>query len=129
MYKGCTWGVQGVLTGCTMEKTVGIPGASGVHPLYTVLRADEYGLAVHQIEGLWNPHGGKFTPKGAPGLDNGYPEKDGVFQMPMRDFVQQFSGRAFEAAELPATRLLAEQVAPVVTRVVRATGNGRRSLC
>ena len=46
VYKGCTLGVRGVRTGCTMAKPVGIRGASGVHPLYTVLRADEYGLAV-----------------------------------------------------------------------------------
>ena len=39
VYKGCTLGVRGVLTGCTMAKPVGFPGASGVHPLYTVLRA------------------------------------------------------------------------------------------
>jgi len=35
-----------------MEKRVCFPGASGVHPLYTVLREHEYGMAVHQIEGL-----------------------------------------------------------------------------
>ena len=35
-----------------MAKPVGIRGASGVHPLYTVLRAREYDLAVPQIEGL-----------------------------------------------------------------------------
>jgi len=41
VYKGCTLGVRGVRTGCTMAKPVGIRGASGVHPLYTVLSADE----------------------------------------------------------------------------------------
>ena len=48
-------GVRGVRTGCTMAKPVGIRGASGVHPLYTALRAHEYGLAVHQIEGFVAP--------------------------------------------------------------------------
>ena len=46
VYKGCTLGVRGVRTGCTMPKPVGIRGASGVHPLYTVLRAHEYGLSI-----------------------------------------------------------------------------------
>ena len=48
-------GVRGVRIGCTMAKPVGIRGASGVHPLYTVLRGHEYGLAGHQIEGLVAP--------------------------------------------------------------------------
>jgi hypothetical protein len=45
---------------------------------------------------LWNPHGGKFTPKGPAGLTNGYPEKDGMFSLPTSAFVRQFSGMAFE---------------------------------
>ena len=55
VYKGCTLGVRGVRTGCTMSKSVGIRRASGVHPLYTVLRAHEYGLAGQQMEGLVAP--------------------------------------------------------------------------
>ena len=54
VYKGCTLGVRGVRTGCTMAKSVGIRGASGVHPLYTVLRADEYGMAVQTGADLGN---------------------------------------------------------------------------
>ena len=57
-------GVRGVRTGCTMAKTVGIRGASGVHPLYTVPRGREYGLAVPQIEGLGAP--APFQPSAFP---------------------------------------------------------------
>jgi hypothetical protein len=48
---------------------------------------------------LWNPHGGNFTPKGPPGPARGYPEKDGLFSVPVSAFVQQFSGMAFETIE------------------------------
>ena len=37
----CTRGVQGMLTGCTRVRPVCIPGASGVHPLYTARGARE----------------------------------------------------------------------------------------
>jgi hypothetical protein len=84
-----------LMTCGTLKTTT--PGLTSNHA-YAVLDYDAKTDAVT----LWNPHGGKFTPKGAPGLENGYPEKDGVFQIPVRDFVQQFSGMAFEAAELPA---------------------------
>jgi len=51
---------------------------------------------------LWNPHGGSFRPKGKAGLETGYAQRDGIFQMPLNDFVQQFSGMAFELTETPA---------------------------
>jgi len=45
---------------------------------------------------LWNPHGQTFSPKGTPGLQNGYPTKEGRFTMPLTDFMQAFAGLAFE---------------------------------
>jgi hypothetical protein len=45
---------------------------------------------------LWNPHGGTFSPKGPVGLTNGYPQKEGVFSVPVNALVNQFSGMASE---------------------------------
>lgn len=52
---------------------------------------------------LWNPHGQTFTPKGAPGLLNGYPTREGQFTMPLPEFMQAFAGLAFET-KLASTR-------------------------
>jgi hypothetical protein len=48
---------------------------------------------------IWNPHGQDFTPKGAAGLEHGYPTKDGQFEMPLPEFVRVFAGLAFEVLE------------------------------
>jgi hypothetical protein len=48
---------------------------------------------------VWNPHGQNFTPKGSPNLENGYPTKDGKFEMPLPEFVKVFAGLAFEVLE------------------------------
>lgn len=45
---------------------------------------------------LWNPHGGAFTPKGDPGLANGYPMKDGFFEMGLSEWTVQFEAMAYE---------------------------------
>lgn len=54
---------------------------------------------------IWNPHGDDFTPKGAPGPAYGYPRKAGLFSIPTADFVNQYSGVAFEVtkADAPVT--------------------------
>lgn len=74
------------------------PTTPGITPnhAYAVLGYDEKSDKVK----LWNPHGGTFKPKGAEGLENGYPQADGIFQMPVAEFVQQFSGMAFEVVEV-----------------------------
>jgi thiol-disulfide isomerase/thioredoxin/tetratricopeptide (TPR) repeat protein len=59
---------------------------------YALLRYDSKTDTVD----LWNPHGNNFKPKGPPGLTNGYPTKDGLFTVPLDDFVQQFTGVSFE---------------------------------
>ncbi|WP_020471966.1 C2 family cysteine protease [Zavarzinella formosa] len=67
------------------------PGLTPNHA-YAVLGYDEKTDAIR----VWNPHGGAFTPKGKFGLENGYPMKDGIFMIPVSDFVKQFAGLAFE---------------------------------
>ncbi len=62
---------------------------------YAILGYDEKTDALK----LWNPHGDNFTPKGEPGKTTGYVRKDGVFSIPINDFVDIFSGAAFERAE------------------------------
>ena len=68
-----------------------VPGISGGHA-YAVLG---YNAVSDQIQ-LWDPHGDTFTPNGKAGRKNGYPRKDGVFWMPLRMFVKQYAGLAFE---------------------------------
>lgn len=41
---------------------------------------------------VFNPWGNNFTPKGAPGLANGYPTKLGLFTVPLDQFQQAFTG-------------------------------------
>lgn len=45
---------------------------------------------------VWNPHGNNFTPKGPPGLKNGYATKSGIFKVPCADFVQIFHSLEIE---------------------------------
>jgi hypothetical protein len=49
---------------------------------------------------LWNPHGQDFAPHGAEGPENGYVTKHGVFEIPLSEFVKQFSGMAFEVPDV-----------------------------
>ncbi len=84
-----------LMTCGTLKTTT--PGLTPGHA-YAVLGYD----AKTDLVKLWNPHGGSFTPKGPTGLAKGYPMKDGVFQMPVADWVQQFSGMAFEVTAVAA---------------------------
>jgi hypothetical protein len=47
-----------------------------------------------------DPHGQDFSPKGDPGLKNGYLTQKGVFQAPLTEVVQFVGGFAFEQAAL-----------------------------
>jgi hypothetical protein len=80
---------------CGTTKTT-TPGLTPNHA-YAVL---DYTSASDRLK-LWNPHGGSFTPKGEPGAKHGYPVRDGVFEIPLSEFVQEFSGLAVETS-LPA---------------------------
>ena len=58
-------------------------GLVGGH-CYGVLQYD----ASRRVVRLFNPWGNEFTPKGPPGMANGYPTRFGTFEMPLEDFVQ-----------------------------------------
>ena len=45
---------------------------------------------------VFNPWGNQFTPKGAPGIANGYPTENGVFTVPLNEFLQIFSRVIYE---------------------------------
>jgi hypothetical protein len=83
---------------CGTTKTT-TPGLNPNHA-YALLGWDGESDAVT----LWNPHGSSFKPKGKAGPENGYPREDGIFKMPLKDFVQQFSGMAFEVIQPPKSR-------------------------
>lgn len=68
-----------------------IPGITPNHA-YAVLGYD----AATDLIRCWNPHGDTTTIKGEPSPANGYPLKDGVFEMPLPVFVKEFAGLAFE---------------------------------
>ncbi len=81
---------DGRLMTCGTLKTT-TPGLTPNHA-YAVLGYD----AATDTLRLWNPHGDAFKPKGATGLEHGYPQTDGILNVPVPDFVKQFSGLAFE---------------------------------
>lgn len=67
---------------------------SGPDPVghdFAVVGVDE--KSVH----LWNPWGNDFTPTGEPGLENGYPTKDGRFSVPLDHFPRIFDTMYFES--------------------------------
>jgi hypothetical protein len=76
------------------------PGLTPNHA-YALL---EYDAAADAVR-LWNPHGQNFQPKGEPGSENGYPTANGIFQLPLEQFVKQFSGMAFEVVETAAPKV------------------------
>jgi hypothetical protein len=84
-----------LMTCGTIEVTT--PGLTPKHA-YAVLAYDE---ATDQVT-LWNPHGQAFTPKGPAGLANGYATKDGVFRLPVEEWVGQFTGFAYEKTAVTA---------------------------
>ena len=79
------------LMACATEKPT-TPGVTPKHA-YAVLAYDSEADTVE----LWNPHGNSFTPKGPPGLSNGYVMTNGLLTVPVAEFVQQFSGVTFES--------------------------------
>lgn len=70
--------------GTPNEKVKLPPGVVGGH-CYAVMGFTPETDMVH----LWNPWGNNFQPKKEPtGLENGYPVKDGHFDVPLNDFVK-----------------------------------------
>ena len=82
------------------------PSTPGLTPnhAYAVLDYNEVSDTVQ----LWNPHGQNFHPKGLPGPETGYPTRNGIFEIPVEQFVHQFSGIAFEVMpeKLPPANML-----------------------
>ncbi|WP_254508450.1 C2 family cysteine protease [Anatilimnocola floriformis] len=68
-----------------------MPGITGNHA-YALLGYDSETDRVK----VWNPFGNTFTPKGEPNSEHGYPRVEGISQIPLKDFVAQFSGIAIE---------------------------------
>jgi hypothetical protein len=79
------------------------PGITGKHA-YAVLSYDEATDTVR----VWNPHRNDFTPTGPAGVENGYPTRGGVFDVPLADIPRIFSSVSWEldrpAASVPAGR-------------------------
>jgi hypothetical protein len=57
-----------------------------------------YDAATDVVE-IWNPHGQTFTPKGPPGLQNGYITVDGRFKLPLGEAYRFYTSFTFESAE------------------------------
>ncbi|HET6328760.1 MAG TPA: C2 family cysteine protease [Planctomycetaceae bacterium] len=74
------------------------PGLVGKHA-YAILGYDPES----QMVTVWNPHGKNYTPKASPpSPEHGYPVKNGVFQVPLDDFVRIFKEVTYEtSAPLP----------------------------
>jgi hypothetical protein len=71
------------------------PGVASGH-CYAVMGFDASKDIVH----LWNPWGNNFQPKQTPvGLENGYPIKDGLFDVPLGDFMKIFGYFDYETHE------------------------------
>ncbi len=72
---------------CTPSEKVELPPGVANGHCYAVLRFDSAKDTVH----IWNPWGNNFQPKKEPaGLKNGYPTKDGHFDVALADFVRIF---------------------------------------
>jgi hypothetical protein len=84
---------QRALMVCGTQATM-TPGLTPYHA-YALM---DYHARTDKVD-LWNPHGNDFTPKGLPGLVNGYVTWGGLFSVPVTEFVQQFSGVFFEETQ------------------------------
>jgi Calpain family cysteine protease len=51
---------------------------------------------VNRMVVVFNPWGNHFTPKGEPGLVNGYRTDHGIFDVPLNEFIQIFSSFTYE---------------------------------
>jgi hypothetical protein len=83
---------------CGTGKAAQPPGIAAHHD-YAVL---EYDARTDTVL-LWNPWGNRFSPRGRPGLENGYATEDGQFRVPLGDFVRIFEGVFYETPP-PARR-------------------------
>ncbi len=65
--------------------------------------ASDHAYAILGVQGdkiqVWNPWGNHFSPKGEPGMDNGFPTEKGVFTVTVQQFCEIFSDLSIETAE------------------------------
>jgi len=71
-----------------------IPGL-GYNHAYAIL---EFNPKTEEVT-VWNPWGNNFEPKGAPGVEHGFPSQHGVFKIPLSTLYQQFSQVILESPE------------------------------
>ncbi|VTR96768.1 C2 family cysteine protease [Tuwongella immobilis] len=100
-----TCGTRALPTGVT-----GTPGITPKHA-YAVLNFDPK----RDVVTIWNPHGSSFRPKGKPGIENGYPRKDGQFEVPWNDFVRIFSSVTWETNRASTLKPMTESGASPAT--------------
>ncbi|CAM2992105.1 C2 family cysteine protease [Rariglobus hedericola] len=79
-----------LMTAGTSSKTVKVPSLAANHA-YAVLGYDE----ATDLVTVRDPHGQNFSPKGTPGLVNGYAVNEGIFRIPVPEIVRLMSGFAF----------------------------------
>jgi hypothetical protein len=80
-----------LMTAGTSGKTRKVPSLSRGHA-YAVIGYD----AKTDMVTIRDPHCQDFKPKGAPGLENGYVVKQGIFKAPLFEVTQFMAGFAFE---------------------------------
>lgn len=73
------------------------PSTPGLMPTHAYALL-EYNSASDTLK-IWNPHGNNFKPRGRSGLSHGYITTNGIFNMPLADFANQFEQVTFERPE------------------------------
>ena len=68
------------------------PPGTGNHHAYGVFG---YNSQQRRVT-IFNPWGNNFTPKGPPGIANGYPTVNGLFTVPLDEFRQVFTALDYE---------------------------------
>ncbi|MBS0207977.1 MAG: hypothetical protein JSS27_03390 [Planctomycetes bacterium] len=58
----------------------------------------KYDHATDQVT-MWNPWGNDFTPKGTPGVENGFETKHGIFHVSLKTLYRQFSSVLIETGK------------------------------
>jgi hypothetical protein len=81
---------------CGTAKAVKLPPGVNEGHAYAVFGYD--GARRHVK--VFNPHGNEFTPKGPPGLANGFATTHGVFTLSLDEFRKVFKGLHYETAKL-----------------------------
>ena len=75
------------------------PPGTGNHHAYGVFG---YNSQQRRVT-IFNPWGNNFTPKGPPGIANGYPTVNGLFTVPLDEFRQVFTGGSITRPTSPRT--------------------------